>query len=519
MNAELLLSVEKDLCEREHLYFIRYFFMARQNIKFRVNWHHQLIADHLQKVIDGEIENLLITVSPGSSKTEIAVINFMARGLALNPRARFLHLSGSDSLASLNSATARDIILSDEFQKFWPMHIADDSSAKKRWNVELDGQIAGGVYATSLGGQITGFRAGHMADGFQGAIVIDDPEQPEIAFSKTKLEAANRRLITTVKSRRANPLTPIILIMQRIAEFDCAGFIESGNFEGNWTHIKIPALIDDAYVKTLDLKYQQLITESERDEKGRFSYWPYKEPLKQLLAMESGGGSDSNGQKISRHVMNSQYQQSPVALGGNIIKSEHFVRYKILPKLKHRMIFADTAMKTGERNDFSVFEEWGLAFDGKIYLLDLIRGKWEAPELQKRAIAFWRKCSAKDVEHFGQLRKMIVEDKASGTGLIQSIRTPETIAGQSIVRIPIEGIERNKDKFTRVNDALPYIEAGCVCIPEDSVYTNDFVSECESFTADDSHIHDDMVDCLIDAVMNLLSNGLLRRWEQLAPQK
>lgn len=516
---EIELGTAKKLCEKDGLFFTRYFFKLRQNIKFRVNWHHRLICDKLQEVMDGKIENLLITVSPGSSKTELAVINFIARGIALNPRARFLHLSGSDTLATLNSATARDIVLSDEYQAFWPLAVAEDSRSKKRWNVEINNRIAGGVYATSLGGQITGFRAGHMAPGFHGAIIIDDPIKPEDAFSKIKLEAANRKLLTTVKSRKANPKTPIIVIMQRIAEFDPAGFIQSGQFDGNWTSIKIPALVDTDYVNHLPKIYSEKIEESEKDEKGRFSYWPYKEPLSQLLKMESGGGVDATGQRVSRHVFNSQYQQSPVALGGNIIKGEHFIRYKILPKLKYRKIFADTAMKTKEFNDFSVFQEWGLGIDGRIYLIDQIRGKWEAPELQKRAIAFWKKCLARNPDQFGQLRKLMVEDKSSGTGLIQSLKTPESINGEALIRIPIEGIERAKDKYTRANDALPYLESGCVAIPEDAPFTNDFIAECEAFTADDSHAFDDMVDCLIDSVMDMLFNSIVRQWEQLAPKR
>lgn len=518
MLTSIELAAAKYLCEQDHLFFSKYFFKARQNIKFKVNWHHQLICDRLQDVIEGKIDNLLITVSPGSSKTELAVINFIARGLALNPRARFLHLSASDTLASLNASTARDIVQSDEFQNLWPMKISDDASAKKRWNVEIDGKIAGGVYATSIGGQVTGFRAGHMAPGFQGAIICDDLLKPEDAFSKVKIEAANRKLLTTVKSRKANPATPIIVIMQRVAEFDPAGFIEAGNLSGNWTTVKIPALIDDSYIQSLDPKYRKMVDASDKDPNGRFSYWPYKEHLAQLIAMESGGGSDSNGQRISRHVFHSQYQQSPVALGGNIIKGEHFIRYKMLPKIKHRKIFADTAMKTGERNDYSVFEEWGLGIDGRAYLIDMIRGKWEAPELQKRAIAFWRKCSAKSVDEFGQLRKLMVEDKSSGTGLIQSLKTPDPIGGEIAIRIPIEGIERDKDKFTRANDALPYLESGCVCIPEDAPFTNDFISECEAFTADNTHNHDDQIDPMLDAISDLLSNNLLKQWAQLAPK-
>lgn len=503
-------SAIKVRCETDHLFFTRYFFKARQGIKFKVNWHHRLIADTLERIIKGEIKNAVITVPPGSSKTELAVINFISRGLALNPRSRFLHLSGSDSLASLNSATAREIIRSDEYQKFWPLKIAEDANAKKRWNVLVDGQPAGGVYATSLGGQITGFRAGHMTSGFQGAIVIDDPIKPEDAFSKIKLDAANRKLLTTVKSRKANPDTPIILIMQRIAESDPVGFIESGNLDGDWTYVKIPSVIDDAYLGALGAQYQRIIEPSEKDVKGRYSYWPYKEPLAQLLTMERGDGADQTGARISRHVFSSQYQQEPVALGGNMIKGEHFERYTVLPKIKYRKIYADTAQKTKERNDFSVFTEWGLGDNGKIYLLDLIRGKWEAPELQKRAVAFWNKAKVRELEKFGQLREMPVEDKSSGTGLVQTLKLPP-------YNIPVKAIERIKDKLTRVMDVLPYIELKLVCVPEDAPFTNDFIAECESFTADDSHDFDDQVDTFIDAVNDLLASGnKMKVWETLA---
>ncbi len=257
------LQVSKRKCERDHLFFARYFSKHRWGLKFLVNWHHRLIADVIDDVIAGRKKNVAISVSPGSSKTELVVINLIARGLAINPRARFLHLSGSDSLASLNSATAREIVTSDEYQAFWPLKIAPDASAKKRWNVLVDGAPAGGVYATSIGGQVTGFRAGHMAEGFQGAILIDDPIKPEEAFSRTKVEAANRRLLTTVKSRKANPDTPIIIVMQRVGENDPVGFIEKGALGNDWHFVRIPAVIDDAYIEALPERYRVMIDMSD----------------------------------------------------------------------------------------------------------------------------------------------------------------------------------------------------------------------------------------------------------------
>lgn len=477
-----------------------------------MNWHHRLIADVVQDVIEGKRKNVVINVSPGSSKTEIVVINFIARGLALNPHARFLHLSYSDDLALLNSQTARDIITSDEYQALWPLKISDDTKSKKRWNVEVEGKLAGGVYATSLAGQITGFRAGHMTPGFQGCIIIDDPLKPEDAFSKTKLNAANRKLLTTVKSRKANPETPIILIMQRIAEQDPTGFIKTGNLGNDWSHVVIPSIIDNAYVKELNEKYQKLIQKSAE---ARFSYWPYKEPIDELLQMERGEGSDQTGSRISRHVFTSQYQQNPVSIGGNIIRGEWFLRHTVLPKIKYRKMFADTAQKIAERNDYSVFICFGLGDDGKLYMIDMIRGKWEAPELKKRAIAFWGKHSDTGVytaEKFGQLRQLMVEDKSSGTGLIQDLKLSN--------QIPIKPVIRKSggmiDKLSRVMDVVSYIEVGLVSIPESASFTNDFVSECEAFTADDSHAHDDQIDPLCDAIVDMLASGnKIKMWEKL----
>ena len=247
--------VAKAKCEMSHLFFTRYFFKHRHAHKFIVNWHHHVFEDAIQGVIDGRIKNLIVEVPPGSTKTEIFVVNLIARGLAINPWSRFLHLSGSDQLATLNSATARDLVSSEEYQSLWPRQIADDSKAKKRWNVLFDGHVAGGVYATAIGGQVVGFRAGHMAPGFQGALIIDDPNKPEDSYSRAELDKTNRKLITTVQSRLANPDTPIILVQQRIAENDCSGFIEKGNLPGKFKILKIPALIDDGYHAKLNPKY------------------------------------------------------------------------------------------------------------------------------------------------------------------------------------------------------------------------------------------------------------------------
>ncbi|MEX3859652.1 phage terminase large subunit [Paraburkholderia sp. BR10923] len=497
------LESRRKACEDDHVFFSSYFFQLREGVPFRLNWHHLVICDAVQKIIDGTWANVVINVSPGASKTELVVVNLIARGLALNPYARFLHISYGDELALLNSQKARELIQSDEYQAMWPRTLRDDSRSLKRWNVTVDGRTAGGVYAVALGGQITGFRAGRMVPGFQGAIILDDPLKIDDAYSKPLRERANRRLVSTVKSRRANSQTPIIVIMQRLAVDDCTGFIKDGGLPGDWHYVEIPALIDAHYVKHYAYNYRRCIDASVTDKKGRFSYWPYKEPLEELLAMEQGG-TNRDGQRIGRRVFSAQYQQKPTEEGGNLLKGQWFPRWRALPRIVRRLIIADTAQKTSERNDWTVFMEWALGSDGRIYAVNLIRDRWESPELKRNAIDFWNKCKPYDHRTNVPLSALMVEDKSSGTGLIQEIRRKGGI--------PILGIPRNKDKSIRVKGAAPSCEAGLVVLPEDAPWVTDFISECEAFTEDDTHAFDDQVDVLCDAVHQLLIEGTVLNW-------
>lgn len=452
------------LCLEDHLFFTRYFFKIREGVKFRVNWHHKRMAEGIQRVIDGKCKRLIINVPPGSSKTEMAVINLIARGLAANPRARFLHLSYSSELAELNSAKAKELITSSEFQQLFPIPIKSDSNARGRWNVvDSDGVSIGGCYATSTLGQVTGFRAGHMAEGFQGCIIIDDPIKPVDSLSKTKRDAVNNAFINTVQSRKASPDTPIIVIMQRLADEDLTGFLLNGGDGKEWEHICIPAIGDDG-----------------------LSYWEEKEPLESLLQLKEKGNFTFEG----------QYQQNPYILGGELLRGEWFGRYAERPENKQfvrRAVFADTAMKTGEANDYTVFLDAGLHKDGRVYVLNVWRKKVNAVGLLAMAKDVWASTD-------GAAQAMYIEDKASGTGLIQQLQSNGTF-------IPVIPIQRTKDKLTRLMEVQPRIQAGGVVIPEYAPWVVDFVSECEAFTSNDTHKHDDQVDPLVDAVNTFMGGG------------
>jgi len=229
-------------CEEEGMYFARYFFKQRTGGKMIIAPHHLAIQRALDRVISGEITRLVINVPPGYTKTELATINLMARGLALNKRARFMHLSYSHNLALLNSSTARGMIKSKLYQAMWPMELRDDADSKAMWWNEH----GGGVYASSAAGQVTGFRAGHMEPGWQGALIIDDPVKPDDAYSEIVRDGVNSRFNETIKSRLAIETTPMIVIMQRIHYHDLSGYLLRGGSGEKWHHLNLPVIIDNS---------------------------------------------------------------------------------------------------------------------------------------------------------------------------------------------------------------------------------------------------------------------------------
>lgn len=229
-------------CEEDGLYYSRYFFKQRTGGKMIIAPHHLAIQRALDRVINGEITRLVINVPPGYTKTELATINMMGRGLALNKRARFMHLSYSHNLALLNSSTARGMIKSKLYQAMWPMELRDDADSKAMWWNEH----GGGVYASSAAGQVTGFRAGHMEPGWQGALIIDDPVKPDDAYSDIVRNGVNNRFNETIKSRLAIETTPMIVIMQRIHYHDLSGYLLRGGSGEKWHHLNLPVIIDNS---------------------------------------------------------------------------------------------------------------------------------------------------------------------------------------------------------------------------------------------------------------------------------
>jgi predicted phage terminase large subunit-like protein len=181
-------------------------------------------------------------------------------------------------------------------------------------------------------------------------------------------------------------------------------------------------------------------------------------------------------------------------LGGGVLRHEWWKFYREIDDTRYKRIFitADTACKTKEWNDYTAIGVWGVTIGNKLRLLDMVHGKFEINVLRDTLLAVWDKWKM----GVGMCRctELVIEDKASGMQAIQDLKR---IGG-----LPIRPYVPEKDKYQRVEDILPQIAAGNVELPVNDQHpiSHELIAEADAFSADLSHLHDDMIDMTVMAV-------------------
>lgn len=233
------LAVLKNRLETSFLDHAKFFLAYREGQPFILSPHHIVMAQTMQRVIDGEIKRLLINMPPAYTKTELTVIQLASYGFAINSGSRFLHISGNNELVLDNSSKIKDQVLSPLFQQFWGVSAKDDTQAKGLWKTDKQGAF----YARPSMSRLVGFRAGRSRPGFQGALLIDDPQDENEVRSPVQVKRFPERYMGVVRHRVDNRNTPIIVVMQRLGDEDFSAFLLEGGSGEYWHHLCLPAII------------------------------------------------------------------------------------------------------------------------------------------------------------------------------------------------------------------------------------------------------------------------------------
>jgi predicted phage terminase large subunit-like protein len=403
--------VAAEMARQDLYFFARWMFRERRGFQWRRAPHHRLICDALMRVFRGECARLIINIPPRYSKTELAVVMFIAWALGKVPDAEFIHTSYSATLAANNSANVRDLVTHEAYREVFPGVALQDES-RAHWST-----TAGGVmYATGAQGTITGFGAGKMREGFGGAIVVDDPHKADEARSDVVRQGVIDWFVNTLESRKNDPeRTPIILIMQRLHEHDLSGWLLAGGNGEKWEHVCLSAWQDDGT-----------------------ALWPEKHTADELRRME----------QASPYTFAGQYRQRPAPPEGGIFKPGMLVPIDALPAVPTQWVRGwDLASTTG--GDWTAGPKLGKLADGRFVIADMERVRAGPDERDKLLV--------NTAKRDGKLCRISLPQDPGQAGKTQVLYLTRSLAGYSVHSSPESG-----DKITRAEPLAAQVNVGNV---------------------------------------------------------
>ncbi len=436
---------------RADLYFFaRWMFLARKGYAWRRAPHHRAVCDALMRVFRGECSRLIINIPPRYSKTELAVLMFIAWALGQVPDAEFIHTSYSATLASNNSAAVRGLIQHEAYRAIFPA-VQLSAEAKAHWTTTQGGVM----YAAGAGGTITGFGAGKMRDGFGGAIIIDDPHKADEARSDVIRQGVIDWFSNTLESRKNDPeRTPIILIMQRLHEHDLAGWLLAGGNGETWDHVCLSAWQDDDT-----------------------PLWPEKHSAEDLLRMEAA----------APYTFAGQYRQRPSPPKGGIFEPEQLQVVDAVPSNVTRWMRGwDLGSTTN--GDWTAGAKVGQLSDGRYVIADMVRMR-EGPHKRDAAIL---NTAGRD----GPSTRTSLPQDPGQAGKTQVLSMTSLLAGHSVHTSPETG-----DKVTRAEPFASQVNVGNVMMLR-GAWNGDLVEEMRLFP---NGAFDDQIDALSRAFAGLIS--------------
>ncbi len=411
-------------------------------VAFAANWHIEAIAFALTRVLAGEIKRLIITVPPRSLKSICTSVAFPAFVLGHDPTRRIICVSYAEALARKHANDCRAIMRAPVYTRLFPN---TQISSSKDTELEFATTLGGNRLSTSIGGTLTG-RGGHL-------IIIDDPLKPQDAYSEAARESTKQWYANTLLSRLDDKVNDaIIVVMQRLHVDDLVGHLLEQN---GWTHLNLPAIADAEHQIPLGPGWFHQRRPGDALHADR-------EPREVLDKLKASMGSMD---------FQSQYQQEPVAEGGNLIKWNWFPLYEDPPALHagDRIIASwDTAMSSKELSSYSACVV--LQIKGETaYVLDVIRDRLEYPDLKRKVIEVhckWRNACNR--------LELVIENKGSGMSLIQDLKR------EGVHAIPVDP---DGEKIMRMNAQTARIEAGSVLLPRRAAWLDEFRREILAFPA------------------------------------
>ena len=449
------------------------------------------MAEYLEAVYLGQIQNLAINIQPRMTKSTLVSICFQPWVWTKRPESRWMCGSYIAKLATRDTRKSRNLIQSDWYQRRWGdlFSIVSDQNEK----MEYENSVLGNRLAIGVGGGATG-----QGCDFQ---LLDDPQNEKKMGSKDYRKETWEWVSSTMATRLNDQgKSGRILVMQRTHEDDISGRIHKAmeadpeNW-GDWKFVKLATTAPAARTISFPLtnrvkkiKAGELLCEGRQDEKA----------TRKLRA------------SLGKRKSAAQLDQDPLGAKGTVLKRDEWRYYQELPTrddLKGCQLLLvdswDTAYGKTQQDDFTAqFTALVVAYPGKerlrnLFILDHHIDHMQTPDIIARLETTIPERERWAIDRYAiKFAHILVEDKANGIDVILQLKRIKKFG-----RL-VTPINPTTDKIARAHGATPNIERGDVMLPdpdyvEGAEWVPPFVTNCAEFPEVD---HDDDVDAFTQLV-------------------
>lgn len=417
-------------------------FAKRVYPRFEAPPHIVYIARLLEQISDGSGKSVCISVPVRHGKSVLCSQVYPAWHIGSHPTDQVIVASHSESLATMHSRIARNLVEDDRWP-FVDVALSSDSASVQRWNVKT----GGGCYAIGVGGSVTGrgYRIGIVDDALHDGLSENESESCWNWFREIFVP-------------RAEPGARLIVIGARLSTMDLIGRIAESDFASTFDFVKLPALAEEG------------------DPLGRpvgAALWPERMPVEEIEQRRAMMGS---------YAWQSQFQQAPTTRVGALFKYDWLVHDRHFPsEFEYVVVAIDPASKASKTADWSAAVVVGRN-KGEFYVLDVVRAKVELPELRRLVVNMCAKWNPS---------RCLIEDSANGVGAIQDLRQNTAL--------PIIPIKPKGAKIARAEGVVGVLESRRVHLPVEAPWLLAFESELLAFGSGACK-NDDQVDALVMAL-------------------
>jgi predicted phage terminase large subunit-like protein len=420
-----------------------------------------------------QIKRLIINIPPRYLKSNLVTVGFPTWVWIKKPSERFMTASYSASLALKHSEDRRTIMSSAWYQKGF----GDRWNIVKDTTAVMENDKRGRMEACSILGSATG-KGGNF-------LLVDDPHDIDKSRSdiirQHEIDAFNKKFTTRLDDKENGV---IIIIMQRLHEADLSGYLLSSLDGDKYDLLKIPGENDTGS----SIAYSFPMSGKVKVFKNEEILHPQRED-RAALKKQRG--------KLGSFGFSGQYLQEPSPREGGIFKKKYWGRYNHIPinpdgtlDFDEIVDVWDCSFKDLKTSDFVAGGVIGVkgAFRYLLHVtyaqmgfLATMRGMLRHRQLFLHP----KKSDHAEENRLSYIEKTIIEDKANGTAIIETLK------------LEVQGIiafEPHGSKEERAAAIEPQLESGCWLLPVKEIATFDVELFIDNLAKFPNAKNDDLVD-------------------------